>query len=315
MRGARERVLVTGGGGFLGCNLVRALVADGHEVHLVSRTPAGAWRLADLAGAYVAHAADLRDRLALAGVVESCRPDVVYHLAMRGAFGSPDDRAAVLQTNVIGLANLLECLDATDYRRLVNVGTSAEYGSKNQPMHESHCPEPRSTYAVSKAAATLLCQAEAFRGRPVCTVRLFSTYGPWDHPERLPLYVMRCCLEGRRPRVSAGGLPRDFLYVGDAVDVLRLAAENPRAVGQVLNAGGGRQQTVRDMVEAILSVAGGGLRAEYADAPLPEDEPTRYVADMCRTRSLLGWMPTTGLETGVRHTWEWFRGSAAARAA
>lgn len=315
MSSKRQRILVTGGGGFLGCNLVRGLIGDGHEVHVVGRAPHGAWRLAGLEGRYIAHASDLRDRAALARVVAACPPDVVYHLAMCGAFGSPQDRPAVLETNVVGLANLLECLDRTGYRRLVNVGTSAEYGRKTQPMHESNCPEPRTAYAVSKAAATLLCQAEAFQGRPICTVRLFSTYGPWDHPERLPLYVMRCCLEARRPRVTAGGLPRDFLYVGDAVEVLRLAAEHPKAVGQILNAGGGRQHTVRDMVETILSVAGGGLTADYVEGPLPADEPERYVADMCRTRSLLGWMPTTDLEAGVQRTWAWFRGFAAARAA
>src|SRR5262249_2876460 len=148
----------------------------------------------------------------------------------------------------------LDALDGHDYRALVQAGSSSEYGHKDGPMRETDRPEPRTDYAVSKAAATLLCQAEAHKGRPVATVRVFSAYGPWEDPSRLVPYVMGCCLGGERPRVTGGGQPRDFVYVADVVALLKLAAVYPAARGQVLHAGSGRQQSVRDMVETILAV-------------------------------------------------------------
>src|SRR5206468_4244471 len=117
-------------------------------------------------------------------------------------------------------------------------------GHKGGPMRPADRLDPRTDYAVSKAAATLLCQAEAFRGRPVTTVRVFSAYGPWEDPTRLVPYVLECCLRGQRPRVTAGAQPRDFLYVGDLVELLQRAAQLPQARGRILHGGSGVQRTV-----------------------------------------------------------------------
>src|SRR5438067_1312136 len=97
-----ERVLVTGASGFLGACLTRALVADGHEVHVLLREQTAPWRLADLAGRLHAHHADLRDAEAMRRVVRAARPEVVYHLATHGVYPSQQDRAAILTTNVLG---------------------------------------------------------------------------------------------------------------------------------------------------------------------------------------------------------------------
>src|SRR5207244_6176060 len=143
-----------------------------------------------------------------------------------------------------GTANLLDALDGHDYRSLVHTGSSSEYGHKDAPMCEDDRLEPRTDYGVTKSAATLLCQAEAYKGRPVTTVRVFSAYGPWEEPSRLVPYVVGCCLRGETPRVTAGAQPRDFVYVGDVVELLKVAAHDPRAAGRVLHAGTGRQHTV-----------------------------------------------------------------------
>ena len=174
MAGRRERVLITGGSGFLGACLASNLVAEGHDVHLLLRAKFSGWRLQGLAGRYTPQWADLRDADAVKRAVAACRPEVVYHLATHGAYPSQQERRAILATNLLGTANLLDALDGQGYRAFVHTGSSSEYGHKDGPMREADRLEPRTDYAVTKAAATLLCQAEAYKGRPVVTVRVFS---------------------------------------------------------------------------------------------------------------------------------------------
>ena len=306
-----ERVLITGGSGFVGSCLARALVAAGHDVHLLLRAQSDRWRLAGLEGRYRAHLADLRDAAAVRAAVAAARPEVVYHAAAHGTLPTQTERAAVLASNVLGTAHLLDALDGHDYRALVHLGSSSEYGHKAGPMGEGDRLEPRTDYAVAKAAATLLCLAEAHKGRPVVAVRVFSAYGPWEGPSRLASQVMAACLRGERPRVTAGGQPRDWVYVEDVVELLRLAADTPAARGRVLHAGSGRDQTVGDLVEAVLRACG-GRTAEYGAEPARPGEPARWVASVAETTRLTGWRPRHDLEAGARRMWEWF---AARRAA
>ena len=311
---SRERVLITGGGGFVGACLARALITDGQEVHLLLRGRTNPWRLAELEDRYEAHAGDICDASAVLRAVEASRPEVVYHLAAHGAYPSQRDRDAILATNILGTANLLNALKGHDYYRLVNVGSSSEYGHKNQPMRSDDRLEPRSDYAVSKAAATHLCMAEAFKGRPVVTVRVFSAYGPWEEPTRLVPYVMRCCSLGKSPEVTAGRQPRDFIYVDDVVDLLRAAATHTEARGQILHAGTGRQHSVRDMIETILSVCGDGVKAQFGAEATRPDEPVQWVADIERTRGSTGWQPRFDLRSGIARMWKWFQAPDLARA-
>jgi nucleoside-diphosphate-sugar epimerase len=316
MPARRERVLITGASGFVGACLAHTLVAAGHDVHLLLRPESNTWRLAGLQGQYTQQPGDLRDAATVRAAVAACRPEVIYHLATHGAYPAQRDRATILATNLLGTANLLDSLHGCDYRALVNVGSSSEYGHKDGPMREGERLDPRSYYGVTKAAATLLCQAEAYRGKPVATVRIFSAYGPWEEPARLVPYVMGCCLRGETPKVTAGRQPRDFIYVDDVLDLLQTAAELPAAQGQVLNAGTGRQNTVRDMVETIVSVCGGGcISAEFGAETTRADEPRTWVASIDHTKALTGWKPRYDLRGGVEQMWAWYQSSAASRAA
>jgi nucleoside-diphosphate-sugar epimerase len=312
----RERVLVTGGSGFIGACLVRTLVAEENEVHLVLRRESNLWRLAGLQEKIASHWGDLRDEESVRQVVGASRPDVIYHLAAEGAVVSTASRASILATNLLGTANLLEALRGRDYRAFVNVGSSSEYGHKDQPMREGDVLQPRTDYAVSKAAATMLCQAESVRGAPIATVRVFSAYGPGEAAERLVPYLLACCLHGRRPRVTAGRQPRDFIFVEDVVSLIRRAAHQPNVHGKILHAGTGRQTTVRQMVETVLEIcAGSSSSADYGACPERPDEPAIWVADIAETTALTGWRPQYDLRSGIARTWEWFQSTAPARAA
>jgi nucleoside-diphosphate-sugar epimerase len=313
MAPARERVLITGGSGFVGSCLARHLIAKGHDVHLVLRPQSDRWRLADLEGHYRPHLADLRDAPAICAAVAAARPDVIFHAAAHGTLPTQKERAAVLASNLLGTANLLDALDGFDYRALVHLGSSSEYGHKPGAMDEEDRLEPRSDYAVAKAAATLLCLAEAHKGRRVVAVRIFSAYGPWEDPSRIASYVMGCCLRGERPQVTAGRQPRDWVFIDDVVELIRLAADSPAARGRILHAGTGTDQTVRDLIEAVLEVcAPGRWSAEYGAQPPRPDEPARWVASIAETTRLTGWRPRHDLRSGARLMWQWYSARRAA---
>jgi nucleoside-diphosphate-sugar epimerase len=312
--GTRERVLVTGGSGFIGACLVRELIAAGRDVHLMLRPESQTWRLTDVEGGYTRHDADLRDAEAVRSAVRASRPDVIYHLAATGTFHFQCDRAAILTVNVLGTMNLLEALESQDYRALIYTGSSSEYGHKDRPMRADDRLDPRSEYAIGKVASALLCQAAAYRGRPNTVVRVFSAYGPWEDPKRIASYVMGCCVRGEAPRVTSGLQPRDFVYVEDVTALLRTAADEPKVHGRILLAGTGQRQTVRDMVETVVAVCG-GKPAEYGAEPPRSDEPAVWQADIEETTALTGWRPRYDLRAGVEQMWAWFRANGGRAAA
>jgi nucleoside-diphosphate-sugar epimerase len=299
------RVLITGGCGFIGANLVRAELDAGSEVHLLLRPEARLWRLTDLAGDYVAHEADVRDAAAVRRVVAVVRPEVVYHLATHGAYPFQKDRTEVLATNLNGTLHLLDALAGRDYRALVHTGSSSEYGHKPGPMRECDVLEPRTDYAVSKASAALACLAAARRGEPVTVVRVFSAYGPWEEPSRFVPYVLDCCMRGIVPRITAGVQPRDFVHVEDVVALLRLAARRPDNRGRILHAGTGIETTVRQMAGRIAELTGGPAPLIGSRAPRP-DEPEHWVASIDETAARTGWRPRYAIDDGIRGMAAWW---------
>ena len=195
-----KRVIVTGAAGFIGANVARRLLDDGFQPTLLTGPDSDCWRLADLERAARVVQLDLADGDAVANVVAVARPEWILHLAAHGAYSWQTDRAAILRTNVVGTANLLEAARRAEVEAFVNTGSSSEYGLKDRAPVEEDSVEPNSAYAVAKASATMLCRhvAEA-DGLNVCTLRLYSAYGPWEEPKRLIPALAVEGLQGRFP--------------------------------------------------------------------------------------------------------------------
>jgi nucleoside-diphosphate-sugar epimerase len=303
-----ERILVTGGGGFIGAALVRALLAQGNEVHLLARSIAAPERLGDLHAACVTHLADISDAASVRRAVRESRPDVVFHLAAAGVAPGQSDRSTILRTNVLGTSHLLDALRHRDYRAFVHAGTGAEYGACGEAIAEDAALTPLSDYAVAKAAASLLCLAEARRKeRPAVVVRIFSAYGPGEARQRLIPYVLDCCMRGEVPRINTAAQQRDFIFVDDVVELLRTASAMGGTAGQVLHAGTGRDYSVQEVVETTLEVCGRSVCPVYGVELLRPGEPYRYLANILRTTVLTGWRPQVDLRSGIERTWQWFR--------
>jgi UDP-glucose 4-epimerase len=303
-----KRVLITGGTGFVGANLARRLLGDGHAVHLLVGAGHRTWRLAGVLAEVVRHEADLRDAGAVQRAVAAVRPDWVFHLAAHGAYSWQTDARAIVATNVLGTVHLVEACRQTGFEVLVNTGSSSEYGWKDHAPAEDEGLEPNSAYAVAKASATLFCRQAARAARlNIPTLRLYSVYGPYEEPNRfLPALVVHG-LEGTYPPLADPDVARDYVHVDDVVDAyLRLAGNPPADPGAVYNLGTGVQTTLCQAVEAAAGLF--RYRGEPAWGSMPNRgwDTTVWVADARKARRELGWEPRFTLADGLRAFRAWF---------
>ncbi len=306
-----RRALLTGGTGFVGANLARRLLAEGHEVHLLVRPGYQPWRIAGIANSLAIHQTELTDPDALGPLVQRIRPDWVFHLAAYGAYSSQTDLRRMVDTNVVGTANLVTACLRVGFEAFVNTGSSSEYGLKDHAPTETEWLEPNSYYAVTKASATLFCRHVAqAHGLRLVTVRLYSVYGPYEEPTRLiPTLAIRG-LEGALPPLVDPAVARDFIYVDDVCSAYLLAASRTDCdAAAVYNVGTGVQTTLRDAVAMARRVLGVQARPAWGSMPNRRWDATTWVADAHAIRRDLGWQPRYAFEDGFRAFLNWLRES------
>jgi UDP-glucose 4-epimerase len=307
------RALVTGGAGFIGSNLVDALVERGDEVTVVDDLSTG--RRENLEGAMARGAslieADIRDADALRAIFAAARPEVVFHLAaqidVRKSVADPAFDAGI---NVGGTINVLAAAQEAGVPRVVNTSSGGAIYGEGQviPAPETHPVAPEAPYGLSKFCAEQYCEIyERMHGLSTASVRYGNVYGPRQDPLGEAGVIAIFCgklLEGGQPTIFGDGLQtRDYVFVGDVVEA-NLAAAASQASGP-FNIGTGVASSVLDIVNALAS---------QADRPFePHHEPERLgevqniSLDTTRAREELGWEPRVGLEEGLRITLESLR--------
>jgi UDP-glucose 4-epimerase len=301
------RSLVTGGAGFIGSNLVDALLERGDEVTVIDDLSTG--KRENLAGALEEGASlielDIRDPRAVAEAFEASRPEVVFHMAAQiDVRRSVADPAADARINVEGTVNVLKAALASDVGRVVNTSTGgAIYGEgKILPAPEDHPVAPEAPYGQSKFCAEGYCELfKRLHGLSTVSLRYGNVYGPRQDPLGEAGVIAIFCgklLEGERGIVFGDGLQtRDYVYVGDVVEA-NLAAASSNADG-AFNIGTGRETSVVDLVEA-LGPHGDGFGADHA--PERPGEVRHIYLDTTRARGELGWEAKVGLSEGLAQT-------------
>ena len=309
-----KRCLVTGGTGFVGANLVRRLLRDGHAVHLLLRPEHAAWRLEEIRREVRLHLLNLSDAPAVSKTVEELKPEWVFHLAAHGAYSWQADIAQIFQTNLLGTIHLVEACLKAGFESFIHTGSSSEYGFKEHAPGETDWLEPNSHYAVAKASATLYCRytAQARRAN-LTTLRLYSAYGPYEEPNRLMPTLIRHGLRGEWPPLVSPNTARDYVYVEDVCDACLLAAQTaPREFGAVYNVGTGTETTLRQVVEVAQRVLSIGDEPQWGSMPPRQWDTSCWVADNHLIRQELGWMPRQSFPQGFRKSAQWFLENARA---
>jgi dolichol-phosphate mannosyltransferase len=309
MNAGRETVLVTGASGFVGANVVRALLAQGHHIHVLSRSPTLSWRLADVGARLLTlHRANLEDARAVRSALRMARPSVVLHLATHGAYESQADGKSILQTNILGTHNLLEASAESGVRLFVNTGSSSEYGLQSQPMREDMRLEPNSFYAVAKAAQTHLCSLLAQRSSmAVACFRLFSVYGPWEESTRLIPTMIRRARTGLPLEMVEPSIARDFVYVDDVVNALVDFPKLAEMKGEVINLGTGVETTLADVVATVKEILQSSSEVHWAAMPARHWDSRHWVADTARAAQRLGWKARHTFREGLSRMARWMQ--------
>ncbi|MDQ6749213.1 MAG: NAD-dependent epimerase/dehydratase family protein [Actinomycetota bacterium] len=302
--------LVTGAGGFIGANLVRRLVAEGHRVHAIVRPGARAWRL-DGAPEARRVELDLGDGEAVADAVAKLRPEWIFHLAAHGAYSWQTDVPEMARVNVAGTIALVEAGARGGCEALIHAGSSSEYGYRDHAPGEEEPPQPNSPYAVTKAAATMYCAHAARQGRlAATTLRLYSAYGPWEEPGRLMPSLVTHAQRGMLPPLVGPATARDFVHVGDVVDAFLLAAQAAGRGGlaPILNLGSGTQTSLEELVAMARRIFAVPVEPRWGTAAARAWDTDVWVADVRRIKRELGWAPQRSLEAGLRGLGEWLTG-------
>lgn len=308
---------VTGADGFIGSHLVEALVSRGERVRaLALYNSAGSWGWLDtLPPAVLAEVdvvmGDVRDAEQMVALCDGA--DTVFHLAALIAIPySYRAPRSYVETNVVGTLNVLEAVRRCGVRRMVHTSTSEVYGTaRTVPIDETHPLQGQSPYAASKIGADAMVGSYVLSfGLPAVTLRPFNTFGPRQSARAvIPTVVSQIAGGERVIRLGSLDPTRDFNFVADTVAAfLAVADGEDKLVGEVLNAGSGREISIGDLVTTIARIMGTEVEVRQDDARLrPEaSEVMRLLADRSKLAAATGWEPTHALERGLAATAEWF---------
>jgi polyisoprenyl-phosphate glycosyltransferase len=300
-------ILILGASGFIGANLMRALLEVRADVFgTASREPA--WRLAPF-GADQVITVDLLARGNVAALLDRIQPATVFDCVAYGAYSFEQDVERMYQTNVVFKQELIEQLLQRGTHCYIHAGSSSEYGAGSAAPVESTAPAPNSHYAVTKsAAAGLVYFSGRHRGLRCANLRLYSVYGPLEDRSRLIPTLVAEAAEGRLPPFVEPDTSRDFIYIDDVTRAFLCAAIELRQdhYGSSFNIGSGRKTTIRDL--GLLAKAQFHLDAEPEFSTMKArdwDVPDWY-ANPARAAETLGWRAEVSLDEGLARTARWY---------
>ena len=300
---AGSSVLVTGASGFIGAHVCQRLLACHARVHAVSREPHRShsehlqwWQ------------ADLTDMAAVRGVFEAVRPEIAFHLAsyVVGA----RDLGVVIPTFYDNLASTVHLLTAATEARCRRIVLAS---SSEEPQNLNDATFPCSPYAAAKLASSMYGRMfyQLFQ-TPVVMPRIFMTYGPNQKDlQKLVPFVVIQLLRGEAPKLSSGRRKADWIYIDDVVEGLLRAAVTPGLEGCIFDLGSGSLASVREIVEQIVEIVGGGTKPAFgalSDRPFEQERP----ANTSFLSNKLEYLPGTSLRQGLEATVAWYRRQASA---
>jgi nucleoside-diphosphate-sugar epimerase len=281
-------------------------VESGDEVAILLRPESDDWRISDVRDSIEVIEGRLSEPDGIAAPLGKFKPDVVYHLGWFGSGRADRDDPRQLTENVAHALALVELASHAGATTWVGLGSQAEYGPTASVLDESTPTSPTTTYGVAKLSAGVMtrhvCDVRSIRH---VWLRLLTAYGPADEPTYLIPQVILSLLRGRRPGMTEGSQPGDFLHVADASKAIRAAALTESCLGTYVLASGEHRPvrevalTIRDMIDPRLEIGLGEV--------VPSALPVGLRGDPRALKQVTGWSPAVALEAGLAGCVEWYR--------
>jgi UDP-glucose 4-epimerase len=300
-----NRLLVTGGNGFIGANLVRLLLDRGYRVTIFGKQlREQAEYLRDLPITTIE--GDILD-IKLVNEVVPHHDGIVHLAAQTGVSGSLADPVRDCEINVIGTLNILEAARRSGVQRFVFASSNASLGRQLPPATEDKAPLPLSPYGASKLAGEAYCLAyHGSWGIGTVVLRFGNVYGPFSaHKQSVIVKFFEDILTNEKITIDGDGhQTRDFIYVGDLCKAILLALES-QISGEVFQIATGLETNISQLAELVQKVMGRNIAVSYG--PSRKGDIRKNYSSITKVRSRLGWEPQVSLIDGLRATWEWYR--------
>jgi len=300
-----NRLLIVGGTGFIGRDLVIKAVKKGYTTVVLSlNKPNVEQKIGNVEylQADTTNFAQLQEQLSTANfeyvVNLSGYIDHISYL---------DGGSHIIDVHFGGLQNILKLLDWNVLKRFVQIGSSDEYGNLSAPQSEEMREAPISPYSLGKVASSQLLQMlYRTESLPTVTLRLFLVYGPGQDKNRFLPQIIKGCLLGSRFPTSTGEQLRDFCYVSDITDGILSVLTNDKVVGEIINLASGEPVAIREVVEQVQNIVGLGI-PEFGKVPYRVSENMELYADISKARKLFDWRVKMTLASGIKETVKSFR--------
>jgi len=306
-----QKVLVTGGAGFIGSHLVDALLSAGCEVRVLDNLSTG--KLSNLCKVH-SHInflhGDIRDSEMVLRAVDKC--EVIFHqAAVVSVPQTVEQPVGSAMVNELGTLNILEAARNAGVKRVIIASSCAVYGdSPELPKHESMIPNPLSPYAVQKLTGEYYARLyHQLYGLETVCLRYFNVYGPRQDPTSpysgvISIFLNKAVLNQGPVIYGDGNQSRDFVFVGDVVHANILAASCTGIIAQPFNVGTGKNVRINRLWEMIARLSHVNISADYRS--WRSGDINESVADISRSKNILKFVPAYSFEDGLRLTWQWY---------
>ncbi len=305
-----KKILVTGGAGFIGSNLVEKLILLGAKVFVLVRENTDLWRLNPVMNKISLYEADFLNYNNLKETMDKINPEIIFN-CMADIRVKRDSELLnhMINNNFNSTLNLIKATKKDSLKLFINFGTCEEYGDGKVPFRESQKEIPVSPYSLSKTMSTYLSSYLAkIENFPIITVRPFLTYGPRQINDQLIPFMIRSMLRGEKVNAGKMEQTRDFIHIDDVVSALVKIPVSEIKNGEIINICSGKEIQIKEVVMKICELTGRSFK-EYVEtsAPYRIGEMMNFYGSNEKAKKLLSWEPKIPLDEGLKETVEWYR--------
>ncbi len=303
-------ILITGGTGFVGANLVQYLIQKENKVTIITKKKSDSWRLSSVSQKIDQRFINLENFEKIKKTMNEIRPEVVIHCATYGVYPYQNKIENIIRTNIIGSLNIMRSLVKADFlKRFINIGSVFEYSPKLQLLNEESASNFSTPYSRSKVSQSYL--VKYFHKEfdfPSVNLRIFTAYGPYEEIGRIVTDTMLALIKNHKLSISTPKSKRDFIYMKDVLSAIEKAMTAPNIEGEILNIGTGRSHSVEQLVNLACKVAGIKIQVSKVNKEKNlRDDKSYGPANIQKAKKMLGWKPEYSLTEGLHKTYSWYK--------